>query len=1556
MNKDCYDEALKVAVGKNRVVNAEKLILAGAKSIDEVVQSAKQVDVRLMLLMVKAVLEDDYHLINEIRKIFGKVLKRNEAHLDQSNKRLPPHSADCDHPTCAILYTEEMTEHINGGRLRTRVPIKLAIKLKKPRRMLDELLSITNIILDLGSVGWSNLNLTELDIKWIKNLPRQMVIKQLNLSQNQLSTLPISIASHLRKCTKLDLQKNKMTNILPIILELPMIKELNLSRNKISKLPNVSWSASLIQLNLSYNELKSLPDKATEQCAESMNVLRLEHNQLRKVPKCVCFLRNLNTLDLSYNPDILVLPVDLGRLKELKQLILNGLHHLYDPPPSICENSAVCVSYLKSQFLRQIKYYRMKLMLVGKQKVGKTTIVGCLQGKSYPDESTIGVDIGEWAYRPSMFKPTFYFSVWDFAGQEEYYATHQVFLSKRSLYLAVWNVMDGKDGIAELKPWLNNIIVRAPESQIIVIGTHLDKLITQKGKENAEAKCTEYKEHFTNAIIQHDQIKKNVVKIMFVGLKGKRVNVPVLKEEIYKAAENCRSDKDTPIMGRNIPASYNKVDSMINKSSKSHDPILHATQFKEMVVSLGQPDLQSDDEIKALTLFLHDIGSLLHFDDHRHNLDDLYFVKPQWLCKLMSTVITVKERNEHVKDGKIEKHNLEKLFKRADNKAYPEKYLEQYLVLFNRFEIALPLDKGGDQLLIPCFLPPKRPQSINDSFTGCHHQRIFGFQDVTTPPGLWSRLLSRLMNTVSVVTDLLDHNRTGDLLYWKKGLYCHSGDIQFIIESCRLQSEDDGISILYLSEVAQQGLLGQLVNLVQQIVSKWFPGLVKQLEQIFICYECAKDNHRTIYKLARLLECVAEGKLRCEVCQKDIDLKILAPDLLLDDIGEGSLLEFESIQINHNEDLIWTGKFGKVYRGTKMDSKVVVKLYSTDEDSNLEGYEVLFQHLRAEVTYLQRMKHPCLVGMLGVCKYPSLALVMEDGPIGSLDSCLLKELLEVSRIVVYRIAAQIASALRFLHSIPVIYRDLTTSKVLVWSLSLDDLINCKLTGSEITTCADLGHAETSFADKLIAPEISTQAIYDQRVDVFSLGVVFLQMLQRSYPTEHRELPEWEMPQTFKSVPIPDSELYHFGNIAKGCCNHDPADRPGLQEIVQQLCDPGFQLVMDVTTTDGEIGCACIGSVQHVDTSAAAATSHTNHNSEARISCQYGDGSEIIALTLKGLKLETEKRLFIKDHQIYTMLSHDNHVWATSLQAGREGSLLKFYGNKKDEYIVVPIKSEVTEDGNTLPDGDYGISLACSGDHVYIGTVSGWCLMFPTDVNNDTIPIRKVKLSCNFIRSLIAVKETALLWASTVLQAGDQILFVNLADLEFHQDRKGANVDDYRVGNFLLSPDKEVVWTVHINGHSISAWSAQRRKLICPFSSHKLLDEKIDPQKSRITSASIVLDTLWVGLVSGHILTVNATLPQRALIIMKPYDQMVQALVPLYGKDNNNTMIVSVGKDYVLEKQSRGKKHKSLDVVLWEAVGAKRMFQIKHLSTGNAWLNDALLNEVRIILLATGCSV
>ena len=43
--------------------------------------------------------------------------------------------------------------------------------------------------------------------------------------------------------------------------------------------------------------------------------------------------------------------------------------------------------------------------------------------------------------------------------QEEYYVTHQCFLTNRGLYLLVWNVKDGQPGIESLEIWLQNLQV-----------------------------------------------------------------------------------------------------------------------------------------------------------------------------------------------------------------------------------------------------------------------------------------------------------------------------------------------------------------------------------------------------------------------------------------------------------------------------------------------------------------------------------------------------------------------------------------------------------------------------------------------------------------------------------------------------------------------------------------------------------------------------------------------------------------------------------------------------------------------------------------------------------------------------------------------------------------------------------------------------------------------------------------------------------------------------------------------------------------------------------------
>ena len=110
-------------------------------------------------------------------------------------------------------------------------------------------------------------------------------------------------------------------------------------------------------------------------------------------------------------------------------------------------------------------------------------------------------------------------------------------------------------------------------------------------------------------------------------------NVAKLKGYIYNAAAEYKI-KNQYVMGHKISSSYHALDNKLSEihhlvKEGIHEPIMHAAEFQSMVRDLNLVDIQDDNELRMATRFLHEVGALLHFDDRKHNLDDLYFVDPR---------------------------------------------------------------------------------------------------------------------------------------------------------------------------------------------------------------------------------------------------------------------------------------------------------------------------------------------------------------------------------------------------------------------------------------------------------------------------------------------------------------------------------------------------------------------------------------------------------------------------------------------------------------------------------------------------------------------------------------------------------------------------------------------------------------------------------------------------------------------------------------------------------------------------------------------------------------
>ena len=134
------------------------------------------------------------------------------------------------------------------------------------------------------------------------------------------------------------------------------------------------------------------------------------------------------------------------------------------------------------------KSHKLKAVLVGLAEAGKTTIVRHLTGGPLPEhpDRTVGIEITP-AWRPSTEDPL-QVNVWDFAGQADYYSSHQLFLTKGALFLLVVDLRaffeevqsGGVDNFTDRRDriylWLEMLHIRVPGAAIALVGSHVDQM------------------------------------------------------------------------------------------------------------------------------------------------------------------------------------------------------------------------------------------------------------------------------------------------------------------------------------------------------------------------------------------------------------------------------------------------------------------------------------------------------------------------------------------------------------------------------------------------------------------------------------------------------------------------------------------------------------------------------------------------------------------------------------------------------------------------------------------------------------------------------------------------------------------------------------------------------------------------------------------------------------------------------------------------------------------------------------------------------------------------
>ncbi len=376
-----------------------------------------------------------------------------------------------------------------------------------------------------------------------------------------------------------------------------------------------------------------------------------------------------------------------------------------------------------------------KLILLGRGAVGKTSLVNRLIHNKFKlgEEKTEGIRITEWSLRLNG-NENVRLNVWDFGGQEIMHATHQFFLTQRSLYLLVLNGREGGED-ADAEYWLKLIESFGDESPVIVV---LNKMKEHPFDLNRRGLQQKY------PFIRH------FVKTDCADATG----LAELRKAIERETDGLEHLRDA------FPASWFQIKDQLPKMQKNY---LSFEQYREVCLRLGEKDSAAQE---LLAGYLHRLGIALNYKDDAR-LQDTHVLNPRWVTDGIYKVLN---------SGKLERQQgeirLDDLSEILDREEYPKGMHRFLFDLMRKFDLCFIFPDDDCHYLIPELLDKQEPEATAEF----EPEECLNFQ--YHYPVLPEGLLPRFIVRTHTLSEGLPRWRTGVILTFEGNRALVKADVQ----------------------------------------------------------------------------------------------------------------------------------------------------------------------------------------------------------------------------------------------------------------------------------------------------------------------------------------------------------------------------------------------------------------------------------------------------------------------------------------------------------------------------------------------------------------------------------------------------------------------------------------------------------------------------------------------------------------------------------------------------------------------------------------------------------